>query len=108
MPSVVVAPTLVAAILLLAALFVRYAGEARVLNFIDYSNVTEKRALHRWAGGRMALMGVAASVLAALSWFYPHLAIPLVFGQALVVLAGVAVLAAGASKFQNAVRKGAA
>jgi len=108
MPSIVVAPTLVAVLLLLAAFFVRYAGEVRVLNFIDYSRVTEKRELHRWAGGRMALMAGGASFLAALAWLYPHVALPLVFGQALVVLAGVVALVSGASKFQNSVRNSAA
>ena len=108
MSNVGVGAFAVAAIFLLAALLVRYAGNARVLNIVDYSRVTDARELHRWAGKRLVLAALGTACMAAATWLYPHLAMSLLFGQVLVLLAGVLSVASGVSKFQRPITKSAA
>lgn len=56
-----------ALVLLLCALGVRFAGEGRVLNVVDYARVDDPRALHRTVGNRLLLLpplAVAAGLAA--------------------------------------------
>ena len=45
-------------LLLVFGLAVRFAGDDRILNLVDYRRVNDRRAPHAFAGG--ILMGVAA------------------------------------------------
>ena len=80
---------LVTPILLIAALAVRHAGSARVLNSIDYSNVTDPAGLNRWAGNRLLLLPLLSLASGALSLGRPVLAI---VGGGVVMLAAVLVV----------------
>lgn len=68
---------LLAPLLLVLALVVRFAGASRALNVVDYARVNDPAALHRCAGHRLALLpilyligGYAAYHLPGLGWLF--------------------------------------
>ena len=92
-------PFLVAAILLIAALAVRFAGTNRILNIVDYARVADIPALHRWAGNRLLLLPLVSAAIGLAGLRYPALAIPLIAGLVMAVLGVVMWIAAGSGKF---------
>ncbi len=92
---------LVTPILLVAALAVRFAGNRRILNSIDYSTITDLAGLNRWSGNRLLLLPLLSFLFGALSLNRPALSI---IGCGTVVLAAVLVIvwiAAGSDKFRG-------
>lgn len=88
-------------ILLVAALAVRFAGNRRVLNSIDYSSNTDLVGLNRWAGNRLFALPVVSFLFGAASLSRPALAI---VGCGTVALVGVLVMvwiAVGSDRFQS-------
>jgi len=85
--------------LLGAGIAVRTAKDTPILNFVTYAQVTDRPALHRWAGNRLLLTGLAASAVASFAWVRHDLALMLLFVQIALVFVAVVVLAAGSSKF---------
>ena len=86
-------------ILLVAALAVRFAGDRRVLNSIDYSTIADLAALNRWAGNRLLALPVLSLVFGMLALRHPSLGI---VGGGAVALAGLLILvwiAAGSDRF---------
>jgi hypothetical protein len=95
-----IALLLVTPILLVAALAVRFAGNRRVLNSIDYSTVTDPAGLNRWSGNRLFLLPALSLFFGVLSLSRPALSI---IGGGIVVLATVLVvvwIAAGSDRFR--------
>ena len=93
---------LLAPILLMVALAVRFAGRSRVLNTVDYARVVDAAALHRWAGNRLLILPLCCALggWASLSW--PSWALP-VFGAMLVALLAMAIwICLGAERFYAA------
>ena len=88
-------------IVLIAALAVRFAGDARVLNVVDYSRVSDPRSLHVWAGNRLLALAVICAGLAGGSMAFPE-ASPLLFGAAVIAVVAIVMwIAAGSAKFQQ-------
>lgn len=88
-----------APILLVAALMVRFAGANRILNFVDYSTISNAPELHRWAGGRLLVLPFAAAFLGATSARWPHLAFPSFLVLMLTVVVVVSWLTYGVERF---------
>ena len=87
-------------IVFIAALAVRFAGDSRVLNIVDYSRVAEPKSLHAWAGNRLLALAAICALLAGCSLAFPQ-ASPLLFGAAVISVVAVAVwIAAGSARFQ--------
>jgi hypothetical protein len=87
-------------VLFVAALAVRFAGNRRVLNLIDYSTITNPAGLNRWSGNRLLLLPLCSLLFGLLSLSRPSFGI---IGSGVVVLAGVLVIvwiAAGSEKFR--------
>ena len=92
---------LVTPILFVAALSVRFAGDRRVLNSIDYSTIIDPAALNRWAGNRLILLPVLSLSFGVLSLNRQPLSI---IGCGVVALAGLLVvvwIGAGSDKFRT-------
>ena len=88
-------------ILLVAALAVRFAGNRRVLNSIDYSSITDLAGLNRWAGNRLSALPLVSFLFGATSLSHPALSI---IGCGSAVLVGVLVvvwIAVGSDRFQS-------
>ncbi len=77
-----------APILLLVALGVRFAGNRKALNSIDYSTIVDREGLHQWAGNRLFLLPVAAGLFGAFSLSRPMFG---VLGWLVVILIGIVV-----------------
>jgi hypothetical protein len=92
----------VAAAFLAYALWVRFAGGSRPLNFVQYSRVRDAAALHRWIGHRLLLLPTVSLIGAAVAPRVPALALPLVLAWAMTVVGIVLWLAASAGRFQDA------
>lgn len=91
---------IIAPIILVLALAVRFAGPAKILNVVDYSQVRDPASLHAWAGNRLLVLAFVTGGLAAASIFAPRFSIALTVA-AVLLIAGVAIwLAAGSVKFQ--------
>ena len=88
-------------ILLIAALAVRFAGNAKPLNFVDYRKVGDASALHRWAGNRLLILPLLLLISGLLSLWHTSLAW-LLFGVVVVLILIVATwLGLGAERFQR-------
>ncbi|MDQ3205965.1 MAG: hypothetical protein M3Q40_05580 [Pseudomonadota bacterium] len=94
---------LLAPILLAVALAVRFAGNSRPLNFVDYRKVADAAALHRWAGNRLAMLPLAAVACGVLALLKPESALPLMALFAVGVLGLASWIALGAERFQSGV-----
>ena len=94
---------LVIATLLLFALgiAVRFAGSARVLNFVDYARIADREGLHAWAGTRLLVVAVATGLLAVVGLFVPQAAIFVLIAFIVVVMLAVCWLVAGATRFES-------
>ena len=90
-----------APLLLLVAFAVRQGGQARSLNLVDYSRVESPAALNRWAGNRLLVLPIVTATLGAVALKRPDLAVELFFGALVAVVAVVAWVAAGVSRFQQ-------
>ena len=89
-------------ILLAIALAVRFAGNSKPLNVVDYARVTDPVALHCWAGTRLLLLPTAFLLGGVASYLHPGLAL-LFLGAATVACLCVGIwLALGAERFQSA------
>lgn len=95
-----------APVMLVVALSVRFAGEARIITSVDYSGIADVPGLHRWAGNRLLLLPVAAAAGGSGALLYPEwAALPL--GASLAALPGVAAwIAFGARRFRSPDRSG--
>jgi hypothetical protein len=96
--SVVIA-FVAAPILLVVALAVRFAGNARILNTIDYSRIAHPAALHRWAGNRLLLLPLFSVVIGLLCFHFSPLTVPLMIAFAVGVIAVAIWVAAGSARF---------
>lgn len=85
--------------LLGAAVAVRVAGEATVLNFIDYGRVQDRVRLHKWVGNRLLLTTTVTMGIAVAAWLRQDLVVLLLFAQLAVVFAAVVAIVSGAVKF---------
>jgi hypothetical protein len=88
-------------IVLLIACGVRFGGDSRLLNVVDYSQISDIASFNRWAGNRLLLLPTVAIPLAVLSLKTPSLAIPMLIVFVLTFLAVIYWVALGASKFQR-------
>ena len=91
---------MVTPILLMAALAVRFAGDSRILNSIDYATITDPAALHRWAGNRLLILPALSLMFGMLSIHRPLLSI---VGCGTLALAGLVIviwILAGSDKFR--------
>jgi hypothetical protein len=88
-------------VLAAVALAVKFAGDSRPLNMIDYRKVADAGALHCWAGNHLAALPLLSLLLGGAAFLYPALA--LVFLGLFVVLGfAIAVwVALGAEAFQQ-------
>lgn len=101
-PILAIVQLIVVPLLVVVALAVRFAGNSKPLNVVDYARVTDPAALHRWAGTRLLLLPVAFLVGGLASFRSPGLAL-LFLGAASAVCLVVAVwVALGAEKFKSA------
>lgn len=83
------------------AFAVKFAGDSRPLNMVDYRKVPDAGALHRWAGNRLAILPLLSLLLGAAAFRYPALAL-LFLGLFVVLAVAVAAwLALGAERFQQ-------
>ena len=92
---------LTAALLFVIGLAVAFAGEARILNLVDYRRVTNPAALHRWAGQRLIAVAALVALLGFAAFRWPAAALPLLPVLLLVVGGGVVWLAIGSTRFQE-------
>lgn len=89
-------------ILLAVALAVRFAGNSKPLNIVDYVRVTDPTALHRWAGTRLLLLPIAFLIGGLASLRAPWLSL-VCFGVTTVFCLCIAAwIALGAERFQTA------
>jgi len=88
-------------ILLVIALAVRFAGNARVLNIFDYAHIADPLALHAWAGNRLLILPFCCAGLGTMSLTNPSWS--WVCGAVGIGLIPVIVIwvAAGTVKFQR-------
>lgn len=87
-------------ILLVAALAVRFAGNRRVLNSIDYSRIEDPTGFNRWAGNRLFALPLVSFLFGATSLGRPSLGI---IGCGTVVLVGILMviwIAVGSDRFR--------
>jgi hypothetical protein len=90
-----------APLLFLVALAVRQGGQARALNLVDYSKVSNPDALNRWAGNRLLTLPVVSAALGLVALKRPELAFALFFVLVVAVVGVTAWVAAGLSRFQR-------
>ena len=89
-------------IILISALVVRFAGDSRVLNVVDYSRVSDPQALHAWAGNRLLALTVICAILAGCSLAFPQIS-PLLFAAAVIAIVTIAIwIAVGSTRFHQA------
>ena len=66
-----IAPFVATPILLVIALAVRFAGNTKILNIVDYARVSNISDLHRWAGNRLLALPLISFALGVLSFYQP-------------------------------------
>jgi len=89
------------ALLLVLALAVRFAGDSKPLNMVDYARVSDQTALHRSVGHRMLLLpGLTAAISAAALYSPQAFTIAASIGTALLIASLVWILHV-ASTFQS-------
>lgn len=93
-----------APMLLAVALAVRFAGNSKPLNVVDYDRVTDRAALHRWAGDRLLLAPAIFFIGGLASLRFPELALLFLGGATIACLCAAAWLALGSERFQSAVK----
>ncbi|KGM52341.1 hypothetical protein N792_04370 [Lysobacter concretionis Ko07 = DSM 16239] len=98
-PLLAIVQLLLVPILLGVGLAVRFAGSSRPLNVVNYANVKDAAALHRWAGNRLLLLPVGFLISGLVSLREPGLS-ALLFGimVAAILIVGIW-LTLGAEKF---------
>ena len=96
-----IATLILTPIMLVCALVVRFAGDSRVLNVIDYSRVSNPQALHAWAGNRLLALTAICATLAGCSLVFPQVS-PLLFATAVIAIVIVAIwIAVGSVRFHQ-------
>ena len=88
-------------LLFVFALSVRLAGTARILNFVQYENVSDRRALHVWAGNRLLGLAAVTGLFALLAARYSGAAIFFLLAFIIAAVVAVSGLVAGSSKFHR-------
>ena len=91
-----------APILLVVALAVRFAGNSKPLNNVDYARVKDPDALHRWAGNRLLMLPLIFCIGGLASFRSPGLALLLLGSATVSTLLVAGWLALGAEKYQDA------
>lgn len=76
-------------ILLVFALAVRFAGNRRVLNSIDYTTIVDPIGLHRWSGGWLLALPALSLIFGVLALDQPWLGI---VGGGLLVISAILVM----------------
>ena len=95
----VIIPFVAGLILLVVALAVRFAGNAHILNVVNYAQVADVAALHRWAGNKLLVLPLLSVVIGLVSLRSPSLAFPLVFVLATAIVAVAIWVAVGSARF---------
>jgi uncharacterized protein (UPF0261 family) len=88
-------------VLLVVTLAVRFAGNSKPLNIVNYANVKDIPGLHRWAGNRLFVLPIAFAAAGIVSLKHPALGLPLLGATTLLVIGLCVFLAIGASKFES-------
>ena len=88
-------------VLLVAGLAVRFGGTSRVLNLVDYSQISDIPALNRWAGNRLLLLPVASLMLAVLCLRDPSASAAALAAFVMVIVGVVIWIAVGSSRFKS-------
>ena len=88
-------------VLLVVALAVRFAGNSKPLNIVNYATVKDTAALHRWAGNRLFILPLAFAIAGVVSLKDPALALPLLGATTLLVIGLCVYLAIGSRKFES-------
>ena len=86
-------------VVLIAALAVRFAGDSRVLNVVDYSRVADPRSLHAWAGNRLLALAAICAGLSGCALAFPRTSLWLL-GAAVIAVVAIAIwIATGSARF---------
>lgn len=88
-------------VLLIPALAVRFAGESRPLNIVNYARVKDPSALHRWAGNRLAVLPLLFLISGLVSLQKPSLSAALLILMVITMLVVAVSLVVGSEKFQS-------
>lgn len=99
---IAIALFIVSPILVIIALAVRFAGNSRPLNIVDYNRVEDATSLHRWAGNRLAILPATSLILGYVSFQNSRLSLLLLGLFIAIVLVVGAWVALGAERFQDA------
>ncbi|WP_152541010.1 hypothetical protein [Luteimonas huabeiensis] len=97
--SLAVIQLAVAPLLFAVALGIRFAGTAKVLNFVDYAQVSDPAALHRWVGRRLLVLPVLLAAAGAVSLARPTWALASLVLAAAVTAVVLARVVLGAGRF---------
>jgi len=89
-------------ILAIIAAAVRFAGNSRILNMVDYAKVEDAPAMHAWVGRRMAVLPALSLVLGLLALLQAALALFLFGLFVIITLAFVVWLTLSVERFQKA------
>jgi hypothetical protein len=90
-----------ATILFFYALAVRFAGQGRILNFVDYPKIRDRAALHAWVGHRLLGLAVLTALLGVMSIYSPDLALLWLLAFIVSVLVVLSWLVAGTTRFHT-------
>jgi hypothetical protein len=90
-----------ATILFVYALAVRFAGQGRILNFVDYPKIRDRAALHAWVGHRLLGLAVLTALLGVVSFHSPDLALLWLLAFFVSVLVVLSWLVAGTTRFHS-------
>ena len=99
---IAIALFIVSPILVIIALAVRFAGNSRPLNIVDYNRVEDATSLHRWTGNRLAILPATSLILGYVSFQNSRLSLLLLGLFIAIVLVVGAWVALGAERFQDA------
>jgi hypothetical protein len=99
MESLAIVQAITSVILLFVALGVRFAGDAKILNFVEYQRIGDAPALHRWAGTRLLLAALSGIALAVVGFWQPQFAVAIFCAFMLLLGAIIIWLLAGSSDF---------
>jgi len=88
-------------VLLVVALAVRFAGNSKPLNIVNYAKVQDTSGLHRWAGNWLFVLPTAFAAAGVISLKHVTLALPLLMATTLLVVGLCIFLAIGARKFES-------
>jgi hypothetical protein len=92
---------LLAPLVFVIALAVRFGGDSRPLNVVDYSQISDIPSFNRWAGNRLLFLANVAIALGVIALREPARAAPLLILFMFAFLGIVYWIMIGASRFQR-------